>query len=531
MKFSRAARRARARVRFGVRRRRRPTGERATAAKPAAGAAAAEPSPRAAMSHAEVRTIFFGLMLAAFLAALNQTIVATALPTIGRHFADFENLSWVVTAYLLTSTAVAPLYGKLSDIHGRRAMILTSIGLFMAGSVMCAAAPDMLTLILGRGLQGIGGGGILPLCQSVIADVVAPRERGRYQAYMGVVWVTAGIGGPVIGGVFAEHLHWSLIFWLNVPLALGAAALTHIHLKRIPRHERPHKLDLFGAGLMMASAIPLLLALTWGGTRYSWLSLPVLALVAVSFLLSAAFGLRLALAPEPFLPLTVLRNQVMRTGATAGSLAMGVQIGLTIMVPLYFEVVHRLTASESGFALIPVALTTPGSLLAGQAMLYWKHYKRAPIVGLWCALASLAFLVWRPDLPLIYVIVILSVLGTAIGLVFPTTTVAIQNAVPHYQVGIAMGALNFFRQLASAFVVALMGAVLLAGLGVAPERAGRAVSVIATVSGSAGADVAFVFRWVFLCAWVILALALVALILMEERPLRGSVVPQDAPPR
>jgi MFS family permease len=210
---------------------------------------------------------------------------------------------------------------------------------------------------------------------------------------------------------------------------------------------------------------------------------------------------------------------------------MGVQIGLTIMVPLYFETVHRLTASESGFALIPVALTTPGSLLAGQAMLYWNHYKRAPVIGLCFALLALAFLVWRPDLPLTYVIVILSVLGTAIGLVFPTTTVAIQNAVPHYQVGIAMGALNFFRQLASAFVVALMGAILLAGLGVAPERGGRAVSVIATVSGSAGGDVAFVFRWVFLCAWIFLAFALIALILMEERPLRTSVAPPEAPQR
>jgi hypothetical protein len=199
------------------------------------------------------------------------------------------------------------------------------------------------------------------------------------------------------------------------------------------------------------------------------------------------------------------------------------------MVPLYFEVVHRLTASESGFALIPIALTTPGSLLSGQAMLYWKHYKRAPTIGLVCALAALAFLVWRPDLPLVYVIVILSVVGTAIGLVFPITTVAIQNAVPHYQVGIAMGALNFFRQLASAFVVAVMGAILLAGLGVAPERGGRAVSVVTSVSAAAGPDVAFVFRWVFLCAWLFLALALVALVLMEERPLRGSVVPAEAP--
>ena len=198
----------------------------------------------------------------------------------------------MVTAYLLTSTAVAPLYGKLSDIWGRRAMILVAIGLFMAGSALAAAAPSMTLLILGRGLQGIGGGGILPLCQSVIADVVAPRERGRYQAYMGVVWVTSGVCGPVFGGMMAEHLHWSLIFWINVPLALGAALLTHIHLKRIPSNDRRHKLDVLGAVLMMASCIPILLALTWGGTLYSWISVPILGLIAAS--LRAVAAVRLA---------------------------------------------------------------------------------------------------------------------------------------------------------------------------------------------------------------------------------------------
>jgi predicted MFS family arabinose efflux permease len=187
MNLSRAAARARARVRKSVRRRHGSPQTRAVPVKPAiaatpAEAAAAAHPPNRAMSHAEVRTIFFGLMLAAFLAALNQTIIATALPTIGRVFGDLENLPWIVTAYLLTSTAVAPLYGKLSDIWGRRAMILVAIGLFIAGSTAAAAAPSMTMLILGRALQGIGGGGILPLCQSVIADVVAPRERGRYQA-------------------------------------------------------------------------------------------------------------------------------------------------------------------------------------------------------------------------------------------------------------------------------------------------------------------------------------------------------------
>src|SRR6266478_935938 len=206
------------------------------------------PQPgRWVLSHGEIRTIVLGLTLAMFLAALNQTIVATALPTIGRDLRNFEMLPWVVTAYLLTSTAVAPLYGKLSDIHGRRAMMLASIGIFIAGSAACAVARDMIMLVLGRGLQGVGGGGILPLAQAILADAVAPRERGRYQAYMGSVWVTAGLGGPVLGGFLAEHFHWSMIFWINVPVGLVAALMAHKALKRLPRHDHKHKLDLLGA--------------------------------------------------------------------------------------------------------------------------------------------------------------------------------------------------------------------------------------------------------------------------------------------
>src|SRR5262245_48906440 len=173
-------------------------------------------APRPPLTPDEVRTILMSLMLTMFLAALDQTIVATALPTIGRQFNDVGNLSWVITAYLLAGTAVAPVFGTLSDIYGRRAMIIVSLSLFTAGSVLCAVAPNMATLIVARGLQGLGGGGIMPVVQTVISDVVSPRERGRYQAYFSGVWMLAGLLGPVLGGVFAEHLHWSMIFWINV---------------------------------------------------------------------------------------------------------------------------------------------------------------------------------------------------------------------------------------------------------------------------------------------------------------------------
>ncbi len=191
------------------------------------GTKALAPSEHKPLRHAEVRTVVIGLMLTMFLGALDQTIVATALPTMGRVFQDIENLSWVVTAYLLTATATTPLYGKLSDIYGRRAVMLAGISIFIAGSIACALAPTMTALILGRALQGLGGGGLMSLTQTIIADIVTPRERGRYQGYIGAVFATSSIGGPVLGGVLTEHLDWSLIFWINVPLGLVALAMTN----------------------------------------------------------------------------------------------------------------------------------------------------------------------------------------------------------------------------------------------------------------------------------------------------------------
>src|ERR1700693_6332978 len=209
-------------------------------------------APRAPLTPSEVRTILMSLMLTMFLAALDQTIVATALPTIGRQFRDVSSLSWVITAYLLASTAVAPVFGTLADIYGRRGMIAVALGLFIAGSVLCALAPNITVLILARGLQGLGGGGIMPIVQTVISDVVTPRERGQYQAYFSGVWMAAGIGGPVLGGVFAEHLHWSMIFWINVPLGLISLALLLPKMGKIPVFHRRRKVDWLGGGVVMA---------------------------------------------------------------------------------------------------------------------------------------------------------------------------------------------------------------------------------------------------------------------------------------
>src|SRR5258708_29720187 len=219
-------------------------------------------APKAPLTQSEVRTILMSLMVTMFLAALDQTIVATALRTIGRQFHDVTNLSWVITAYLLASTAVAPVFGTLSDIYGRRGMIITALGLFIAGSILCAMAPNMTVLILGRGLQGLGGGGIMPVVQTVISELVTPRERGQYQAYFSGVWLAAGIGGPVLGGVFAEHLHWSMIFWINVPLGLASLAMLLPKMGKIPVFHRRPKVDWLGGVLLMPPPVVFMLVPT-----------------------------------------------------------------------------------------------------------------------------------------------------------------------------------------------------------------------------------------------------------------------------
>ena len=409
----------------------------------------------------EIHRIFYGLMLGGFLSAVNQTIVASALPTIGRELNDFHNLSWVIISYLLSSTVVSPLYGKMSDIHGRRTMMLVGIALFVAGSALCAVAPSMAWLIAGRTLQGIGGGGIVPMVQVTVADMVTPRERGHYQAYMGSAWIVAGVVGPALGGVIAERWHWSAIFWLNVPLGILTAALMWNSMKRLPRHQRPHQLDFIGAALMVAASVSLLLALTSGGTRVPWASPAIFTLVAGSIVLTVVFVMWLKRAPEPFLPLNVMAHPIMQVGTTATACALAVMTGFMIYMPLYYQTVHGLSPTMAGAALIPIiVLTTPGSMLSGRAMMHLTHYKISCYVGMTTATLAVAALVVWPAMPLVWSIVATGLVGYGVGTVFPIATVSIQNAVERHDVGAATGAMNFFRALGGALVVAIMGAIL-----------------------------------------------------------------------
>jgi EmrB/QacA subfamily drug resistance transporter len=481
------------------------------------------------VDQAAVRAILVGIMLAMFLSALEQTIVAPALPTIGRSLADVENLSWVVTAYLLSTTLATALFGKLSDIYGRRALMLVSVSVFVLGSVACALAPTLWTLVAARALQGLGGGGILPLAQTVIADILSPRERPMVQSYSSVMFMSASILGPVLGGLLTDYVHWSMIFWINLPLGAAALLMTNRALRRLPRHERPHRLDILGAALMVAAAVALLLALSWGGSHYPWGSVPILGLIGLSALLWLLFAWRLMTAPEPFIPLSMVREPVVGAIVIAGFFGIGTIIGLAIFMPLYIELVLGQSASAAGLVLIAfMGGATIGSLMAGRLLSRLEHYKRVPMVGLPLGIAVLAvFALWPDGFSTAEVAALLALGGLGMGTMYPTTTVLIQNAVLPHQLGTATGTLNFFRQLGGAIVVAVFGAIVLGGFDV---RAAAVVLERLFDAGGATADFAMLFRWVFIAAAGFLAAAFLAVLCIVERPLRGpSARPQSAP--
>ena len=497
-------------------------------APPARGATGGAAPFHAPLAPAAVNKIIAGIMLAMFLSALEQTIVAPALPTIGVHLGDIESLSWVVTAYLLSATAATPLFGKLSDIYGRRSLLLTGVTIFILGSVACALAPTMWALIAARALQGIGGGAILPIAQTIIADLVSPRERPRYQSYTAIMFMVASVIGPVLGGVLTDRVHWSLIFWINVPMGAVALVMTYRALEQLPRHERPHKLDIVGAALMVGAAVVLMLAMTWGGSRYPWASWPILGLAAVSTAMWGLFALRLATADEPLIPPSVLREPVVTRIVVAAFFSIGAIIGLSIYVPLYLELVLGVSPSVSGSALIAfTAGTVIGAFVAGRSLGRNRHYMRVPMAGLAIAIASLAVMAAMPTaLTLAGLCGLLALCGGGIGPMYPVTTVLIQNAVLPHQFGIVTGTLNFFRLLGGTIIVAGLGAIVLTEV----DASGGLVALdrLAKSGVQPDADFSAVFSWVFIAAASCLVAALVCLAGLEERPLRGPAPAPDS---
>jgi EmrB/QacA subfamily drug resistance transporter len=463
------------------------------------------------------KEIVVGVLLAMFLAALDQTIVAPALPTIGSSLGNAEYLSWIVTAYLLTATAATPLYGKLADIRGRRPVIFGAIGIFVAGSIISALARSMLTLIVGRAIQGIGGGGLGALAMTVIGDVVAPRERGQYQGYISGMWGIASLAGPVVGGFLTHKLHWSMIFWINLPLAAIAIAVLNNPLKKLPPVRSQHRLDLLGAGLVILATTASMLVLTWGGSRYAWISPEILALAAVSLVFWVLFGLRIYHCDEPILPVEVLKNPIVATATISNFFSMGVNLGLGVYIPLYLQGVRHLDPSSAGVSLVPLML----SMVCGAAFSGWmttrlRHYKRVALIGVTvAALALFALAVWVNTLPYLGLEAVLMVIGVGVGTSFPLVIVCVQNAVDPAHLGVATGAATFLRALGGAMGVSILGAVFLSYGFAQNADAAKGLSDLGPQGGAA-------FAAIFLTAGIGLVITNLFLVFMEEKPLRGK---------
>jgi MFS family permease len=466
------------------------------------------------LSEKEKNVIIAGVLLSMLLAALDQTIVAPAMPTIGAALGHAEYLPWIVTAYLLTATAVAPLYGKFSDVYGRRPVIYAAILLFVAGSIVSALAPNMLVMIIGRAIQGMGGGGLFALSQTVIGDLVPPLERARYAAWISGTWAVAAITGPLLGGTFAEHLHWSLIFWINIPLALLAMAIINNPLKKLPIAAKNHGIDGWGAALLVIATALLLLALNWGGSRYAWLSPEILGILVCSAVFWAGFSFRVMHAAEPLVSLEVLGNPIVLGGTLSTFLVQGANVGMAIYLPFYLQAFLGLSVSDSGIAMLGLLLgTVAGAMSAGMLVAHVVHYKRIALAGVVLSIASFITLALvSGHASLLEVEILTACIGIGTGATFPVATVSVQNAVDRMHLGVATGVLTFLRTLGGALGVAVLGAVAL-GYGMPLGREG-AQTAIDTASSDA-----FVMMF-FVCA-AMMVLALVTFALMPEKALRG----------
>ncbi|RLP21870.1 MDR family MFS transporter [Mesorhizobium sp. YM1C-6-2] len=466
------------------------------------------------LSDSEKNVIIGGVLLSMLLAALDQTIVAPAMPTIAGALGHAEYLPWIVTGYLLTATALAPLYGKISDVYGRRPTIHAAVLIFLAGSLVSALAPNMLTLIVGRAIQGIGGGGLFALTQTVIGDLVPPRERARYAAWISGTWAVASIAGPLLGGTFAEHLHWSLIFWINIPLGLIAMAIINNPLKKLPVAPRRHSIDALGALLLIAATALLLLALNWGGSTYPWVSLEILGLVGASAVFWSAFALRLMRATEPLISLEVLGDRIVRAGTLSMFALQAANVGLTVYLPVYLQSVLGLNASQSGIAMLGLLLgTVLGATVSGKTIPRFVHYKRIAMAGaLFSAACLVAFALVAADASLLMVQVLTICIGLGAGATFPVCTVSVQNAVDQAHLGVATGVLTFLRSLGSALGVAMLGAV---ALGYGLPLGGEGMRVGAHTATTEP------FSMIFLACAATTLLGFAMLWLMPEKTLRG----------
>ena len=418
------------------------------------------------LTHKEILFVLSGLMVGMLLAALDQTIVSTALKSIVEDFDGLAHYTWVVTAYLLTSTASTPLYGKISDLYGRRPVFQFAIITFLIGSFAAGAATSMEQLIAFRAVQGLGAGGLMSLTFVIIGDIISPRERGKYQGYFGAVWGLSSVAGPLLGGYFSDHAQilgvtgWRWIFYINLPFGIAALILTSIFL-HIPKVKREHSIDYLGALLLVSGVSSLLLGISVYGPQDGWKTSKTLISLAIALTLILLFIFQESRAKEPILPLTLFKNHTFSVTSVMAFIIGAGMFGAIIMLPLYLQVVKGDSATSAGLKLIPFMIGIVSmSIVSGKLITKHGHYKRYPIIGLALMTVGIAMLstltattpFWKLS---IYAILI----GAGLGFSMQTVVIALQNAVDFKDLGVATSANTFFRSIGATIGVALFGTV------------------------------------------------------------------------
>jgi EmrB/QacA subfamily drug resistance transporter len=413
------------------------------------------------LPHRQILIVLGGLMAGMFLAALDQSIVGTALPSITSDLGGLGKLSWVVTAYLLTSTASTPLWGKISDLYGRRPLFQAAIVLFLLGSLAAGFAQDINQLIGFRALQGLGAGGLFALALATIGDIIPPRERGRYQGWFAAVFGTSSVLGPVLGGFLAEGPGWQWIFWVNIPIGLAALAVTTSALK-LTHVRREHSIDYLGAAVIVASVTAILLYTAWAGDAYGWASGTALSLLVGGIVLAGVFVLVEQRAAEPIIPMELFANRVFSASNAFGFVVGMAMFGSLVFVPLYLQVVQSMSPTESGLALLPmVAGIFSTSITAGQIASRTGRYRIFPIAGSATMVVGVALLSrLEVETPYWQIAVALYILGAGLGGTMQIIVTAVQNSVDRKHMGAATSAVTFFRTMGGAFGTAAFGAVL-----------------------------------------------------------------------
>jgi EmrB/QacA subfamily drug resistance transporter len=514
----------------------------------------AETAEGTSFTHKQILVIMSGLMMGMFLASLDQTIVSTALPTIVGDFHRSDLLSWVITAYLLASTASTPLWGKAGDLYGRKRVFQLAIVVFLVGSALCGASQNMFELIAFRGLQGIGGGGLISLVFAIIGDVIPPRERGRYQGYFGAVFGVSSVVGPLAGGFAVDNLSWRYIFYINLPLGIAALIVTN-RVLRLPKRTREVQIDWWGALLIVLGVSSILLGTQSGGTDYPWGSWQIVGLFVLGVVFLIGFVVREHLAPEPILPLGLFKMQIFTVSNTIAFVSGVAMFGALAFLPQYMQLVHGVSATKSGLLLLPLLMgLLVMSISSGRYISRTGRYRWFPLagtilvtVGLWL----LTHIGAHTSLAIVGLYIL--VFGAGLGLFMQVLTLVVQNAVPMKQMGVATSSVTFFRSMGGAIGASALGAVLTARiayefthflpaatLAAGGDKVSQLVQSPATLNALKKTNPALhegiiqayshAIDRVFLVAMIVSVFSIIAALFIKQVQLRGSNAPATAEP-